>query len=439
MKRSMVIMIMVVLSLTLCMASSSSGQTSQQVNICRSLIHSQGNKLHDVARRAIKNCVKQHSLAERGKISFKEAAAGCERRLQNVASAQVKVTKALNASVDCTSAVVAKMGSAQNWVENTIQQARQRALASAQAAIKAATIMQKLSRIEGGTACPHCGEFLDGGPCFQTNCVLGVSGSNMCLDTRDLDLSVQMAGVVSMTVCNSPELSPDYIVFGDIQKGIPPIEVGAVHLCLETLSIEGYIGRCSGSELGAVDYTACVDHRVSGGDTNECPGAPEACEASSEDTECRDSLGESCSEIDRAHLGVTNGGLCRTEITGLPTPGEGYLLTQTRFTVVYQGQKGPDGLPCTSDDTALAIPLTFPLTTRSATGRIYDADNRDGYVLPDGISLCQEALYGRPFDCAQVDAGILTGGKLVGVLPSLHAFLGPPRLDTIFTFEFDCQ
>jgi cysteine-rich repeat protein len=89
--------------------------------------------------------------------------------------------------------------------------------------------------------------------------------------------------------------------------------------------------------------------------------------------------------------------------------------------------KGPDGVPCTSDDPDPAPGRNVPVTTGRARATVYDADAVRGASITAGETCggapCVADLRGVPFDCDAIlsseDAGMDTG-ELVMAFPILH-------------------
>jgi hypothetical protein len=281
--------------------------------------------------------------------------------------------------------------------------------------------------------CPDCEEWAHAGPCAKHACVLG-GGSSTCVDTTTLDIPLALTGVNILEICRAPNILPgDLGVVGNPARGLDPVNLGGgTFACVKGIRAEGYVNGV-GSTNPAVNTFICQDHRVpptAGEIGNECPNFGPGCGPDTPDTE-------------PGHLvpPVTNSGPCVTLIPALAIPGDSFVLNTTQISVIFAGQEGPDTVPCTGDDTGTpGVPAIIPLTTHSAQAQLYDADNVNGAILPNGPTCPNPAiLTGAPFDPVAMEASIFSGGTYVGAFPALHALFGPPRIDTITTFTFQCN
>ena len=356
---------------------------------------------------------------------------------------------------------IALIRAVQNAVDQEVGDARDAIIA-----------FQDMFTSDAGGTCPACEQFEAGGPCALHSCALDASSAT-CVNTGTVQLPLPLTGVNTIGVCNSPMLTGAYALIGYPSKGLTPVDLGGGTVaCVTTQGGEGWLTKCSGGTEPTVSTSICQDHIVgsqscvkgptpgnicvkdsdcgTGGtcqadaapvDVNECPGT---CGPTTPDEECGSTVGTGCGiSTGAAHPGVINGGACLKTTLGPATAGHAFFANTTQITVIFSGQEGTDGIDCTADDTPVApgVPSTIPLTTETATANIIDNNNTNGAVLPTGVGACasQETVTGSLFDCSQVEASNLSGGKLAGAFPALHALFGPPRKDSITTFALTCQ
>jgi hypothetical protein len=92
--------------------------------------------------------------------------------------------------------------------------------------------------------------------------------------------------------------------------------------------------------------------------------------------------------------------------------------------------------PCPADNTpfnagAGDLSASASVTTGTAVGTVHDANNSTGTVLTDTVT-------GIPFDCGNIDAGVVNDGKLGGAFTALD--LQPPTItDAIASISLQCQ
>jgi cysteine-rich repeat protein len=119
---------------------------------------------------------------------------------------------------------------------------------------------------------------------------------------------------------------------------------------------------------------------------------------------------------DQPHPGVCNGPSVITFTQDGPTGSlvlkvatEMALLPDAGTCRVEPGMngKGPDGIPCTSDDTTRGEVTDAPLTTGTVTVRALDANNVPGFRIEPGAMcgfdrLCHTQATGAPLDCEEL-------------------------------------
>ncbi|GIW41077.1 MAG: hypothetical protein KatS3mg076_1654 [Candidatus Binatia bacterium] len=128
-------------------------------------------------------------------------------------------------------------------------------------------------------------------------------------------------------------------------------------------------------------------------------------------------------------------------------------MNTTQITVVLDSpadQKGLDGQPCTTDDVAPpGIPGTIPLTTGTGNALVVQPDNGAVGTTLGTTTQCIGASFGgsatgQAFgNLLDVERSILSGGRLSGAFPALHALLSTPPttpgLDSVTAFNLECQ
>lgn len=300
-------------------------------------------------------------------------------------------------------------------------------------------VMQTLADASG---CPTCAT-LTTAPCQEHACTyLSAGSSNATVELTGLTIPVNLLGVTTWKICNTAagNLLPgitntnEYPVFGSTGKQIQAASIpGVGFACVKAIGAEGFIS-CGASNANLhVDYLACQDHNTDGvsnpaGATTSgaCSGV---CLASTEDT------GQAGTGLS-AHPGVINGGVCTDYTASLAVPGDSFINNTTQIAVVLNGELGPDGIPCTNDDTNASpgTPATTSLTTGTAESQIIDADDIDLNALTAG------PLTGAPFNCANIQSSNLSGARVVGAFTALHSLtLGASALDNAVSFQLQCN
>jgi hypothetical protein len=249
--------------------------------------------------------------------------------------------------------------------------------------------------------------------------------------------------------------------------------IAGTTICVDQVAAEGW---CDCSGLGvSVDTAICQDHIESNGEGCLGPSTgifptsetPCFCDDGSGQlgAQCGPSLpscpsGSACGKKasgGRCHPGTANGPI-KTLVTGASSPGDCVLLDTLQFKVLPSAAAfGPDGQPCTSDDTLPPVAtVPVPMSTGTATALLKDAVITEGSCdggktrcvenanCADG--LCVGAVTGditsppvtgaRASSCAMLEAGKLSGLQLVGGLTSLDVLgLG----DLAATFQIVCE
>lgn len=219
------------------------------------------------------------------------------------------------------------------------------------------------------------------------------------------------------------------LVLRETDLQIMPVQVPGL-ACVCTRGIEGAIIHgpgnfgsgvvaCGGTPLEADTVEVWRDHDT----TDEDP----QCEMGHLETE------------EELHPGVCNGFL-QFRTSGEAPPGTIGVLAGLSIQVIVDGgtcavdpddpAKGPDGVPCTSDDPLPPLSifdLLVPVASTTIRGAVFDADTVPGADIAAGnmcgSAPCQVEMTGQPYDCDAIEAtpnGGLETGAAVLALPVLH-------------------
>jgi len=140
------------------------------------------------------------------------------------------------------------------------------------------------------------------------------------------------------------------------------------------------------------------------------------------------------------HAGICNSAT-RATLAGAFDPGDMIVVMPLAILQLRPNEHGPDGLPCTEDDTPAGTPAAVPITlsTGQNTVRLFDVNNfavqRIGPEFTCGFAPCIAQTNGVPASCAAIDAtGDLAGMAVGGGFPALDvAVVG----DMATTFKFE--
>lgn len=289
-------------------------------------------------------------------------------------------------------------------------------------------------------------------------------------------IGVPTSGTLNLDVCQyDPVTGDDFFVYSGPARTIKASITGVADVCVVSTATRGFITSAgSGRQMG--DFETCQDHMaangtcstttsvVCGADT-DCP-ATETCSGNTENDDCVDTesyTGDECAAPAlEGNCSSTTSTVCQTDsdcpsaetcVETLVTGGACFRATNTSgggagdasisttlFNTIVT-DAGLDTVPCTADDNAdPAAPTPITLTTRDATGIIYDVDRNDG------LSFSPPTVSGSAFTMTganSLESGSLSG-KLVTVFPTLSldlsALLGPGSFaDGIISAELVCQ
>lgn len=269
--------------------------------------------------------------------------------------------------------------------------------------------------------CPTCTVFVQdaggngnvNGPCPRLACSLGgssgITAQAAVTGTGSVSLPVSLIGDVTVGACNLPQVFPSTIVLtGEPATNRAQI-TGIADICLGVFRSQGTLDDGSGlSSSVDFDTAACSDHDT--GTSNECSGF----------TSCTD--GTSKTGDTTTCYDVTASGF---------SPGDGYYaLGQTIAVDVFSANTGPDGIPCTADDTsAPSDPANIVLTTGQATAELHDGGA--------GGTLGSVNLNTTVTGSAFTNADALANGTLVGAFSAIDDD-GTGLGDTVTDITFQC-
>jgi len=289
------------------------------------------------------------------------------------------------------------------------------------------------------TGCPTCAK-LTVPPCIEHACAYLSGAGSGFNDTSESGINIPLGGglqvlngVSTFKLCKFGDINPasDYLLGGSIQRGIQPALIpGVGHACVTTLGDEGYV-NCGGSSP-AISYHTCQDSNTSGSAGSTDPkNTAGACQAAISPDVC-----SSPTETDEVNGGVA-GGACIKYVKGSGAKGVAYVNNGQELSVCQTGQEGPDGLPCTADDTFTpSTPGVNGLTTGTADTVVLNLG-----VPPGSGSLTNGPVTGAPFSCADIDSSNLSGGTIAGAFPTTTTTTGSATIlgDQAVTFQLQCQ
>jgi hypothetical protein len=174
-------------------------------------------------------------------------------------------------------------------------------------------------------------------------------------------------------------------------------------VCSMTMRSEGFT-NCASGGIANTRVDACQDSELSDGD--ECPTALGPLGSPTGTTLCL------------PQPDANTGGLCLKFSTSTGSAGNSIALTTSQLRILLSTQFGPDGVPCTADDTgAPTPPNTIAITTGTVSAVTLDAGSTPGTANNNNISEGPIAGTAGP-GCAQLAAGNLSGLTLVGAFPA---------------------
>jgi len=274
----------------------------------------------------------------------------------------------------------------------------------------------------GDGSCDLCGKIAS--PSCATHACILDTGSGATVRTQSVTIPVTLEGAVMLEVCKDFDIigDNDFFVTGEITNGFKPVNLGLGFACVKAIGAEGYIVN-TGSGRPAVDYKICQDHTGNGTETDDCPAAVPGCVTQGNELP------------DQFHAGVINGAPC-VKLTSSPSSsGDAFVLNTTQITVVFSGQEGADGTPCTSDDTALpGTPATIPLTTGQGCAQIEDVNQNAGTSF--GPFCISGGAFGT---AAATEQSNFSGAQLSGAFPGIDGLDIGGRTDTVTEFTLVCQ
>ncbi len=289
------------------------------------------------------------------------------------------------------------------------------------------------------------------GPCATYSCTFG-AGTSIAAVTAGGAITTTVTGGLVADVCRYEDALPGaYGLFAGPLRTVRANVGGLIDVCVDSPQSKGYILDGAGS---IADVEVCQDHVIESG-TDECqttgvgsgPFSASDCANTGTEGNCSVTTADFCNQdsdcpasetCDLTTNPVETGGACSRLVSTAGAAGDA-LISQTLInTVMSSGTVlGPDGVPCTDDDTAPpGVPVPNVLTTGTAQGIVYDANRNEG------TTIAPAANTGSPFVMTGANS-ILDGtldATLVGVFPALSADLGILGIqDLVTTISLDCD
>lgn len=315
------------------------------------------------------------------------------------------------------------------------------------------------------------------------------AGSGATLQTTLFAVPIPIEGSQTLTIGKATDESGEIpaVIKADEMIFEPVSVPGLVCACVRGAAMpqfgpgntaSGSVG-CGEEGLAEVDYFAPIDHNVTPGSPGNGGGLPD-------DPGCEHGDLEDGSP-DMPHAGVCNSKR-QLQFTGGGPRGSVFLRAVNAISLLQDGGAcaydcgveniGEDCLPCTADDPNQAEPGDLPLTTGTAEGAVFDANNSPGkkiakgsgtpcssasqcptgetcWSVPDGkvcttqsnctcevrcgSQLCATVVTGNVVNCDLIESDpehAMSGAKLVGALSSVDT---ATIADNIVTAFFGCQ
>ncbi len=264
--------------------------------------------------------------------------------------------------------------------------------------------------------------------------VVQLNGSSKAvLQAKNTNLNLSMSGSFKMEIGAPDAAGLASIVIPKDDFHLDPVSIGIIGYACVTL-VEDGTGSidCDGGDP-ELDFDIAQDHVTNPGNTNNSGSAA----GLPDDPECDDSISYPNGEVSTACVegspcdtqeSPKHPGICNSPrsfaLSGVKGAGDAISVADIRITVVENGQEGPDGQPCTADDTpGVTTESPVVLTTGTASVSIFDADRVNSRrISPDdscGGFTCTAAATGSAFSCEALRGGVVTGAAIVGGFPSL--------------------
>jgi hypothetical protein len=311
-----------------------------------------------------------------------------------------------------------------------------------------------------GTPCTSNVQCLGGGTCEAPGAGT-CTGAGTCRNAK-LEIEVGSPDVNNETPLTIPQSS---VVLN------PAVVSGVGTVCVSSGGDGEGVIDCDGGRAN-LDFTLERDHNTTPGDPgNSGSGMGLADDAGCDDTFVQPdlSIGRACIEGTSSCDGGMNDGMpctmpgdcpmgtCSACNNSAPHPGVCNSPTQATVAGTFvagdiavalplaitvldtAANFGPDGLPCTADDTPADPPAAVPvsLSTGTNTIRIFDSGSIAGATIGPGQTCganpCVAQIVGQGLSCANLNAGMLTGTKFGGGFPAFDTAAGD--IATVFQFE----
>lgn len=433
-----------------CLLAVTAHSASAAIDQCQKAIAKEHAKLEAKMVKALNKCADNYQKAVKKGDPLSSVTGKCNDaldkafNLSNGASAIAKAKAKLNGLVGgkCTDpGDLAALGHlsqvlfGDRWQRHVLVSAWRVAYDNALAAN--ANLVNIMQQMAGAGGCALCSA-VKGPPCHIHNCILGSgSGGPVNISTGSGQvtlLTTNLTGAVPVAACDVPSVIPagEVAVLGGPSRGIEPVlnVLPNIHVCVTGFRTAGYVNCVGAAGPPKVNTDICVDHIV------EVLGATvnDECETGATGEVCQPDTADTFHTLAPDQV---NGGSCLNLTTSPGVVGDAFLISTTRIQVINAslGETGPDGLPCTPDDTPATVTAsaTIPLTTGTASARVKQP--HANLAAPD---LTVGPFTGVPFPaCNVLSSSDLSGGQTVNAAAALHGLPGP--LDPAFSTKLICQ
>lgn len=397
---------------------------------CAKAIFTEVTKLENTVAKGLAKCDDAYRKdIAKGDATLAKAAPACQTQLNKlfaattgtVAKSITKLTGLVGKSCDDTT--LYRLGHlttafGDRWARAVAVSALQLAYEQHLAGVRSAR--EALLALADATTCPSC-DLVATPPCFKSTCTLSAGSSQLVFQGQLPGVGGGLGGAWNFQLCKLDGVTPtdEYLVLGSPARTVSPVALpqGLSSLCVTPLSAEGFVA-CHGQSAPLIP-SSCADHTIEAG-VDECEAGGAVCLLDS---------------ADPVHADVTNGGTCLSVSNGA-SPGSAFInsTVDVRYISLLGGfADGPDGLPCTADDTLGSTQSTVALTTLFATGTVKDPSESS----PEDFF---EVGAFAPFNCTLLPQGSLSGARLVAAFPVLHGVVSSPgETASVATLTLSCE
>ncbi len=321
-----------------------------------------------------------------------------------------------------------------------------------------------------GTPCTACATLRNAlygrgiGPCASVVANIGAGTAVTVNGDGGFTAATTVSGNAALDVCRWEDaLSGAFGVFGGPSRSLSALVGGFIPVCVDVPINKGFVNDLTGGKTVS-SLEICQDHDVDDG-SDECqvtgvngsPFAASDCQPSQPEGHCNPAPGigtDFCTSDAQCPTGSVCDFTGSTLVAGsacsrfaAPTStgaGEG-MIASTLINTVILGTSGPDGIPCTDDDTAdPGTPVATVQTTQDATIVVYDVNRAGGTLAPatlSGTAVPTSAPDVGPFENGTFENGLGGGGAaFVSGFPALNVDLSPLyRGDIVTTIRLEYE